>query len=167
MPGAPPIPACGGTSTRWGKSTLHLPLVSYVMNNIPVISHLRWLLPLWCLRHHLPPRCAVGLQPVLNVEQLLRKMIRGALLCHRLRGKGGGASHQRGDCFSLAPKARLTCFPTGKSPVVWFSQPPATSHLPLSPSPARAVVKVLYKLAPSINLKAPPQPSAAKPLSVE
>ena len=27
--------------------------------------------------------------------------------------------HQKG-CISLAPKARLACFPTGESPVVWF-----------------------------------------------
>ena len=34
-----------------------------------------------------------------------------------------------------------------------------------SPSPTRAVVKVFYKRAPSINLETPPQPSSAKPLS--
>ncbi len=49
-----------------------------------------------------------------------------------LRGEGGGASHQRGNAFPT-PAGRLYGFPTGESPVV----------------------KVLYKLAPSINLEAP------------
>ena len=63
--------------------------------------------PLWCLRHHLPPAKAVGQQPVLCLEQHLKQQSRGALLCPRLRGKGGGASHQRGVRISH-----------GRSPVV-------------------------------------------------
>ena len=66
--------------------------------------------PLWCLRHHLPPAKAVGQQPVLCLEQHLKQQSRGALLCPRSRGKGGGASHQRGVRISLARRA-----------VVWFS----------------------------------------------
>ena len=31
-----------------------------IKNCLTVISHLRWLSPLWCLRHHLPPAEAVG-----------------------------------------------------------------------------------------------------------
>ena len=47
-------------------------------------------------------------------------------------GQGGGASHQRGgECISSS-EARLACFLTGEGPIV----------------------KVLYKLAPSINLEA-------------
>ena len=44
-----PYPRLRRYFPRWGKSALHLPLVSYVMNNISVISRLRRLLPLWCL----------------------------------------------------------------------------------------------------------------------
>ena len=36
-------------------------------------------------------------------------------MSHRLRGEGGGASHQRGNCFSIARRA-----------VVWFYQPTST-----------------------------------------
>ena len=57
-------------------------------------------------------------------------------------GKGGGASHQRGNAFPT-PAGRLYGFPMGESPIV----------------------KVLYKRAPSINVRRPPQPSAAEPLS--
>ena len=39
------------------------------------------------------------------------------------------------------------------------------SEVGLFSNAPKAVVKVLYKLAPSINLEAPPQPSAAEPLS--
>ena len=90
--------------------------------------------PLWCLRHHLPPAKAVGQQPVLCLEQHLKQQSRGALLCPRLREKGGGASHQRG-CAFPSPEGRLYgfLFSHGRSPVV----------------------KVLSKLAPSIILKAP------------
>ena len=35
-----PIPAFGGTSTRRGKSALHFPFISYVMNSITTISRL-------------------------------------------------------------------------------------------------------------------------------
>ena len=89
-------------------------------NCITVISGLRPLPPpLWCLRHHLSPKgkhvtgfsvaygslriqflChpakAGAQQPVLYLEPLMNTKVRGALLSHRLRGEGGGASHQRG-----------------------------------------------------------------------
>ena len=78
-------------------------------NCIAVISGLRPLLPLWCLRHHLSPRENVSLgsqvaiaplrtksachpakagaqQPVLYLEPLMNTKVRGALLSHRLRG---------------------------------------------------------------------------------
>ncbi len=42
------------------------------------------------------PRCAGAQQPVLFLEPLMNTKVRGALLSHRLRGEGGGASHQRG-----------------------------------------------------------------------
>jgi len=43
------------------------------------------------------------------------------LLSHRFSGgEGGGASHQRGESFSLAPKARLYGFPSPARAVVWF-----------------------------------------------
>ena len=41
---------------RRGKFALCLSLLSYPVNTIPVISHLRWLFPLWWLRHHLLTR---------------------------------------------------------------------------------------------------------------
>ena len=88
-------------------------------NSMAMISGLRPLSPLWCLRHHLSPRESVSLgsqvaiaplrtkfachpakagaqQPVLYLEPLMNTKVRGALLSHRLRGEGGGASHQRG-----------------------------------------------------------------------
>ena len=88
-------------------------------NCITMISGLRPLLPLWCLRHHLSPRESVSLgsqvaiaplrtkfachpakagaqQPVLYLEPLMNTKVRGSLLSHRLRGEGGGASHQKG-----------------------------------------------------------------------
>ena len=45
-------------------------------------------------------------QPMLSVEQLMKRWNREALLCPRLRGKGGGASHQRGIVFPT-PAGRL------------------------------------------------------------
>ena len=83
------------------------------------MSGLQPLSPLWCLRHHLSPRESVSLgsqvaiaplrtkfachpakagaqQPVLYLELLMNTKVRGALLSHRLRGEGGGTSHQRG-----------------------------------------------------------------------
>ena len=67
-----------------------------------------------------PPAKAVGQQPVLCLEQHLKQQSRGALLCSRLRGKGGGASHQRGCAFPSPvravvwvspPAGRFACFP--------------------------------------------------------
>ena len=96
-----------------------------------MISGLRLLFPLWCLRHHLSPKgkhvtgfsvaygslriqflChpakAGAQQPVLYLEPLMNTNVRGALLSHRLRGEGGGASHQRRcrrqAAFILAPQ---------------------------------------------------------------
>ena len=65
-------------------------------NSMAMISGLRPLSPLWCLRHHLSPAKAGAQQPVLYLEPLMNTKVRGALLSHRLRGEGGGASHQRG-----------------------------------------------------------------------
>ena len=79
-------------------------------NCIAVISGLRPLSPLWCFRHHLSPRESVSLdsraskgslriqfpchpakagaqQPMLYLEPLMNTKVRGALFCHRLRGK--------------------------------------------------------------------------------
>ena len=64
------------------------------------------------------------------------------LLCHLEEGERWWRQPPKGDCIS-SPAWRLYGFPTGKSPIV----------------------KVLYKLAPSINVTRPPQPSAAGPLS--
>ena len=44
----------------------------------------------------------------------------------------------------------------------WWRQPPKRECIS---DARRAVVKVFYKRAPSINVRRPPQPSAAKPLS--
>ena len=44
----------------------------------------------------LPPPQAVAEQPVLTLEQLMREMFSGALLCPRLRGKGGAAGTKGG-----------------------------------------------------------------------
>ena len=59
-------------------------------------------------------------------------------------GKVVAPATKGGNSFPT-PAGPLYGFPTGESPVV----------------------KVLYKLAPSINVTRPPQPSAAGPLSVE
>ena len=99
-----------------------------------MISGLRPLSPLWCLRHHLSPKgkhvtgfsvaygslriqflChpakAGAQQPVLYLEPLMNTKVRGALLSHRLRGEGGGASHQRGRrrkaAYKMAPKGAI------------------------------------------------------------
>lgn len=42
------------------------------------------------------PRKMGAEQPVLTMEQLIQEMPCGALLCPRLRGKGGADRHQRG-----------------------------------------------------------------------
>ena len=50
-------------------------------------------------------------QPVLTMEQLMKEMPCGALLCPRLRGKGGAVRHQKGApqaAFILAPQAPTT-----------------------------------------------------------
>ena len=90
-----------------------------------------------------PPAKAVGQQPVLCLEQHLKQQSRGALLCSRLRGgKGTG--------FVGSPWATenpVTRFPPGQR---WWRQPPKGGTFP---SPARAGVKVLFILAPSIILK--------------
>ena len=62
----------------------------------------------------LPPRCAGAQQPMLCLEPLIGLLLRGALLSHRLRGEGGGASHQRGRFFR--PQGRFACFPIGRKP---------------------------------------------------
>ena len=49
-----------------------------------------------------PPQ-AGALQPVLNLESLMKKLPHGALLCHRLRGKSRAAG--KGECLSLARRA--------------------------------------------------------------
>ena len=51
-------------------------------------------------------------------------------MSHRLRGEGGGASHQRG-CISPAPKARFACFPTGEARLFGFTSP--LTHQSTSP----------------------------------
>ena len=68
-----------------------------------------------------------------HLEASLRKRLcsKHGLLCPRLRGKGGGASHQRGIAFPT-PAGRLYGF---------------------------------IQTGAFYNLEAPPQPSAAKPLS--
>ena len=58
-----------------------------------------------------PPQ-AGALQPVLNLESLMKKLPHGALFCHRLRGKSREAG--KGECLSDARRA-----------VVWFSPPKA------------------------------------------
>ena len=42
-------------------------------------------------RHHLSPLFEGAQQPVLTVEMLMKRMVRGVLFCPRLRGKSGGA----------------------------------------------------------------------------
>ena len=46
-----------------------------------------------------PPQ-AGALQPMLNLESLIKKLPHGALFCHRLRGKSRAAG--RGECLFLA-----------------------------------------------------------------
>ena len=53
-----------------------------------------------------PPQ-AGALQPVLNLESLMKKLPHGALFCHRLRGKSREAG--KGDAF-LSPAGRLYGF---------------------------------------------------------
>ena len=59
----------------------------------------------------LPPH-AVAEQPVLTIEQLMKEMPCGALLCPHLREKGGAVRHQRGSppqaAFIPAPQAPTT-----------------------------------------------------------
>ena len=56
----PPIPL-RGLSTE-GKSALCSAFISYVVNSISENQPPPAALPLWCLRHHLPPRGSVGRQ---------------------------------------------------------------------------------------------------------
>ena len=73
------------------------------------IGHLRWPPP--CPLRGTSPQAGAE-QPVLSVEQLTQEMPCEALLCPRLRGKGGADRHQRGRrrqaAFILAPKAPTT-----------------------------------------------------------
>ena len=94
------------------------------------------------------PRCAVGLQPVLNVEQLLRKMIRGALLptvhiLHRMCKLGEirrlacplrrfpfvAQPNCGGKVVASATKGGMH-FPRAKGAVCLFSQLQASSYQP-------------------------------------
>ena len=65
-------------------------------NRITMISGLRPLSPFGAFGTTFPPAKAGEQQPVLYLEPLMNTKVRGALLSHRLRGEGGGVSHQRG-----------------------------------------------------------------------
>ena len=66
-------------------------------NCITMISGLRPLSPFGACGTTFPPQKRGTQQPVLFLEPLMNTKVRGALLSHRLRGEGGGDSHQRGD----------------------------------------------------------------------
>ena len=100
------------------------------------------------------PRCAVGQQPVLKIEQLLKEMLRGALLCPRLRGgKGTG--------FVGSPWATenpVTRFPLGEVPR-------SGQGGALFPRAKPGCKGFIHTGAPFFLKGRPPEPSAAKPLS--
>ena len=77
-----------------------------------------------------------------------------------LRGKGGGASHQRGNAFPT-PAGRLYGFPSGKSPVVRFYHKRAPSINLEAPSTTLSGIAAV-KLKPLKNLR-PERPSTLKP----
>ena len=59
-----------------------------------------------------PPQ-AGELQPVLNLESLMKKLPHGALFCHRLRGKSREAG--KGECLSDARQGGWPVFPRAKA----------------------------------------------------
>ena len=65
-------------------------------NCITMISGLRPLSPFGACGTTFPPQKRGAQQPVLFLEPLMNTKVRGALLSHRLRGEGGGDSHQGG-----------------------------------------------------------------------
>ena len=65
-------------------------------NCITMISGLRPLSPFGACGTTFPPQKRGTQQPVLFLEPLMNTKVRGALLSHRLRGEGGGDSHQGG-----------------------------------------------------------------------
>lgn len=66
-------------------------------------------------------------QPVLTMEQLIQEMPCGALLCPRLRGKGGADRHQRGRrkaAFILARRRLPPCREAAPLPPLTWSPSP-------------------------------------------
>ena len=91
----------------------------------------------------LPSRAMLIKSALRDWLSVLYVMISTTVISHlRWHSPFGALRHQRGNAFPT-PAERLYGFPMGESPIV----------------------KVLYKRAPSINVRRPPQPSAAEPLS--
>ena len=70
-----------------------------------------------------PPQ-AGALQPVLNLESLMKKLPHGALFCHRLRGKSRTAG--KGECI-FSPAGRLYGFRRQRRHLYWRPQGRRTS----------------------------------------
>ena len=125
--------------------------VSYVMISTTVISHLRWLFPPFgALRHHLPPAERWD-----NKDSQSNPFISCTTIstgCSATACGGSPAKRARGGS-RYTSKARLACFPTPAGRLYGFS------------SGESPVVRFYHKRAPSINVRRPQQPSAAKPLS--
>ena len=65
--------------------------------------------------------------------------------------------HQKG-CISLAPKARLACFPTGESPVVWFYHTDAL-HFQRAPTTLDPDLRSLLYCLTSLSPHMTPNPT--------
>jgi hypothetical protein len=83
--------------------------VSYVMISTTVISHLRWLSPLWCLTAPPFPRKRGHYKAPLCYELLMKGLLFKALLSHRSAGERWWRQPPKGDCI-FSPAGRLYCF---------------------------------------------------------
>ena len=93
------------------KSALRIYLsASYVMKSTTVISHLRWLSPLWWLAPPPFPRKRGHYKAPLCCELLMKELLFRALLSHRSAGGRWCCKAPKGECI-FSSRARLACFP--------------------------------------------------------
>ena len=79
------------------------------MISTTVISHLRWLSPLWCLTAPPFPRKRGHYKAPLCYELLMKGLLFKALLSHRSAGERWWRQPPKGDCI-FSPAGRLYCF---------------------------------------------------------
>ena len=84
--------------------------VSYGKIGMTMISHLRWLFPLWCLTAPPFPRKRGHYKAPLCCERLLKGLLCGALLSHRSAGGRWWRQPPKGAAFPTRPRRGCMVF---------------------------------------------------------